>query len=258
MPKASANGTAASVLKIAAAGDIHCHEGNAERVGDSLDEMAGAAELILLAGDLTNRGEPAEARALAAAIEGISTPVVAVLGNHDAHAGKAEEVSAILSAAGAVMLERDTTILTIGSEQVGVVGLKGFVGGFAPNNLPNFGEPILRELYAETGRDVHALEEGLGEVAACRFRIVLLHYAPICETLRGEPPEIWTFLGSERLAAPIAEERPDLVLHGHAHAGTLEGSIGPVPVVNVAIPVIGRDYWTVELTAPEVASSPAR
>jgi uncharacterized protein len=253
MAKPSSNGNRPSPLRIAAAGDIHCHEGHRDRVRRSFAEMDAAAELILLAGDLTNRGEPAEAQVLADIIAEVSVPVVAVLGNHDCHAGAHAEVASILREAGAKVLERESLILTIGGEQVGIVGMKGFVGGFAPHNLPNFGEPLLRELYAETGKDVQALEQGLGDIAACRHRIVLLHYAPICETLRGEPPEIWVFLGSERLAAPIHEEHPDLVLHGHAHAGQLEGAIGPVPVVNVAIPVIGRDYWTVELTPPELA-----
>jgi len=251
MAKPSSNGASPSTLRIAAAGDIHCHEGHRDRVRQSFTEMDSTAELILLAGDLTNRGEPDEAEVLAEAIRDVSVPVVAVLGNHDCHGGAHDEIVTILRDAGAKILERESLILTIGGEQVGIVGMKGFVGGFAPHNLPNFGEPLLRELYAETGKDVHALEQGLGEIAACRYRIVLLHYAPVCETLRGEPPEIWVFLGSERLAAPIHEEHPDLVLHGHAHAGQLEGAIGPVPVVNVAIPVLGRDYWTVDLTAPE-------
>jgi len=37
--------------------------------------------------------------------------------------------------------------------------------------------------------------------------------------VEGEPPGIWTMLGTDRLAAPIREHEPDLVLHGHAHAG---------------------------------------
>jgi uncharacterized protein len=96
---------------------------------------------------------------------------------------------------------------------------------------------------------VRALDEGLRGIAACPIRIVLLHYAPTSQTLEGEPREIWTFLGTDRLAAPIAEHQPDLVLHGHAHAGTFEGRIGEVPVFNVAVPVMGRAFWVFELSA---------
>ena len=77
----------------------------------------------------------------------------------------------------------------------------------------------------------------------CDLRIVLLHYAPTTTTLEGEPRVIWAFLGTDRLAPPIAEHRPDLVLHGHAHARPLRGLVGEVPVYNVAVPVMGRDWW---------------
>jgi uncharacterized protein len=83
---------------------------------------------------------------------------------------------------------------------------------------------------------------------------VLLHYAPIAETLAGEPPGIRAFLGSERLAAPIAAHRPDIVLHGHAHGGSFEGCIGTVPVYNVAVHVIGRDFWIFDLEIKERAA----
>jgi uncharacterized protein len=123
------------------------------------------------------------------------------------------------------------------------------VGGFPGSHLPDFGEPLLRTVYGETTRDVEALDRGLREIALCPTRIVLLHYAPLEQTIAGEPPGIWAFLGTDRLAAPIAEHEPDLVLHGHAHAGTFEGAIGDSPVYNVSVPVMERDFWLFELDA---------
>jgi Icc-related predicted phosphoesterase len=111
----------------------------------------------------------------------------------------------------------------------------------------DFGEPLLRQVYAETSAEVSAVEEGLRKVARSPLRIVFLHYSPTPTTLEGEPKGIYAFLGSDRLAAPISEHVPDLVLHGHGHAGTLEGFIGKVPVYNVSIPVMQRDYWVFEL-----------
>jgi uncharacterized protein len=122
------------------------------------------------------------------------------------------------------------------------------VGGFRGLGLPDFGEPLLRAIYAETTDEAETLARGLGESALCPFRIAMLHYAPIAETLHGEPLEIWTLLGSDRLAAPILEHRPDLVLHGHAHVGSFQGAVGDVPVFNVAVQVLGRDFWEFELT----------
>jgi uncharacterized protein len=76
---------------------------------------------------------------------------------------------------------------------------------------------------------------------------VLLHYAPIEATIVGEPEGIHVMLGSDRLATPIAEYGADLVLHGHAHAGTFDGCIGKIPVYNVAVHVTGRDFWIFDL-----------
>ncbi len=124
---------------------------------------------------------------------------------------------------GIQVLDRDWTICAAGGVDVGVVGVKGFVGGFPGSHLPDFGEPLLRRVYHETSLEVEALDRGLREIALCPARIVLLHYAPIEATIEGEAPGIWAFLGTDRLAAPIAEHEPDLVLHGHAHSGTFSG-----------------------------------
>src|SRR6185437_13152541 len=83
-------------------------------------------------------------------------------------------------------------------------------------------------------------------------------YSPTVTTLEGEPRGIWPFLGTDRLAAPIAEHRPDVVLHGHTHAGRFEGAIGDVPVFNVAVPVLGRDFFVLSWTARRYAPPPDR
>ena len=214
--------------------------------------------MVLLAGDLTTCGEPAEAQVLADACQPLTAPVIAVLGNHDWHVGRADEVNAILEDAGIEMLERSSTIHQIRGHEVGIAGAKGFVGGFGAAHLPDFGEPLLRRVYRETSEDVEALGASLHEIANCPLRIVLLHYSPTEMTLVGERSEIWAFLGTDRLAAPITEHQPDLVLHGHAHAGRLEGRIGEVPVYNVSVPVIERDFWIFELTIPARAATPIR
>jgi Icc-related predicted phosphoesterase len=139
-------------------------------------------------------------------------------------------------------------VLEVCDAEVGIAGTKGFVGGFTGSHIPDFGEPLLRELYAEGMREVEALDAGLRQIALCPFRIALLHYSPTTQTLEGERRDIWTFLGSDRLAAPILEHSPDLVLHGHAHAGTFEGRVGQVPVYNVSVPVMGEDFWVFEMT----------
>jgi uncharacterized protein len=241
-------------VKIAAAGDIHCSPDNRDAVLTAFDSIEGEVEAVLLAGDLTTHGEPEQAEVLAEACRGMETAVVAVLGNHDLHAGRADEVVEVLRDAGIVVLERSHTV--VGERcRLGVAGAKGFVGGFRGFGLPDFGEPSLRAVYAECGDEAAALSHGLHEIALCPFRVALLHYAPVPETLHGEPAEIWPFLGSDRLAAPLLEHRPDLVLHGHAHAGRLQADLEGVPVYNVSVPVMGQDFWVFELSGAARAAT---
>jgi Icc-related predicted phosphoesterase len=235
-------------IRVAAAGDIHCgREGDLERWSAAFGALEARVDVVLLAGDLTTHGEPEQAAIVAQAAGPLDVPVLAVLGNHDWHSNRADEVSAALAEGGVEVLDRDHRILEICGTELGVAGAKGFVGGFPGSHIPDWGEPLLRQLYAESMNEAEGLEAALREIALCPFRIALLHYAPILETLHGERSEIWALLGTDRLAAPLSEHAPDLVLHGHAHAGTFQGSLGGIPVYNVSIPVLGEDFWVFEM-----------
>jgi Icc-related predicted phosphoesterase len=236
-------------IRIAAAGDVHFGgEADRERARASFAALDGRVDLVLLAGDLTTHGEPEQAAVLAEAVTALDVPVITVLGNHDWHANRAAELTAVLEEAGIVVLDRGHHVLEICDTQVGIAGTKGFVGGFAGSHIPDFGEPLLRAVYAEGMAEVEALDAALRAIAMCPFRIALLHYAPTGQTLEGERRDIWAFLGTDRLAPPLLEHNPDLVLHGHAHAGTFQGAVGEVPVYNVSVPVMGEDFWVFELT----------
>jgi Icc-related predicted phosphoesterase len=235
------------VIRIAAAGDLHASEATRERVERAFDTVAAEADVILLAGDLTTTGEPEQAQVVADACRGIGIPVFAVLGNHDFHAGRREEIAAVVGEAGVHVLDRTWRTCDIDGLDLGVVGAKGFVGGFPGSALPDFGEPLMRDVYAETTREAEAIARGLQEIVHSDLRVVLLHYAPIQATVEGEPEGIHVMLGSDRLATPIAEYGADLVLHGHAHAGSFQGCIGKIPVYTVAVHVTGRDFWIFDL-----------
>jgi Icc-related predicted phosphoesterase len=236
-------------IRIAAAGDVHFGgAADRERALESFAALEGRVDVVLLAGDLTTHGEPEQAAVLAEAAAVLDVPVITVLGNHDWHANRAAELTAVLEEAGIVVLDRGHHVLEICDTQVGIAGTKGFVGGFAGSHIPDFGEPSLRQVYAEGMAEVEALDAGLRAIAMCPFRIALLHYAPTAQTLEGERRDIWAFLGTDRLAPPLLEHNPDLVLHGHAHAGTFQGAVGEVPVYNVSVPVMGEDFWVFEMT----------
>jgi len=242
-------------VRIAAAADLHCRETRRREVEAAFAAIAGQVDAILLAGDRTRHGEPEQAAILADACAPLEIPVVTVLGNHDWHADRAQEVVETLSAGGITVLDRSSTVLCLDDLDVGVAGTKGFVGGFAGSHLPDFGEPLLRQVYAEATAEVEALDRGLREIAVCPLRVVLLHYSPAPATLEGERRDIWSFLGTDRLAAPIREHRPHLVLHGHAHGGSFSGSVGEVPVYNVSVPVIARDFCVFELSGAGAATA---
>jgi uncharacterized protein len=244
----NSNRDASRCVRIAASADIHAASGDADRVREAFVHVEESADLVLLAGDLTQHGEVDEARVLAEACRGLSIPVIAVLGNHDWQSDRTGDLARTLGEAGMVVLERAHTILPIKGVSVGIAAVKGFVGGF-DYGWANFGEPLFREAYSETTRDVEALERGLRAIAGCGLRIALLHYSPSADTLQGEPERLWLVLGAERLAGPIREHRPHLVLHGHAHHGSFQGSIDGVPVHNVAVHVTGKNFWIFELDA---------
>jgi Icc-related predicted phosphoesterase len=243
-----------ATVRIATAGDIHCGaESACEHLHAAVQDAASRVDAFLLAGDLTTHGEPEQGQLVAEAFADAGVPVLAVLGNHDWHVNRRDELIAALE--GIEVLDPGHTILSLADVEVGVAGAKGFVGGFPGSHLPDFGEPLLRQVYAASVDEAEGLRAGLAAIRACPLRIVLLHYAPCTDTLVGEPEPIWAFLGTDRLAPPIVEHEPDLVLHGHAHTGTFDGMIGDVPVYNVSVPVLGRDFFELEMTVPDRAPS---
>jgi Icc-related predicted phosphoesterase len=239
-------------IRVAAAGDVHCDEVNRDEIARALARVEGDVDAILLAGDLTTYGELEQGELLAELCAPLQTPTYAVLGNHDWHCNQAAELTTVLEAAGVQMIDRGHAIEELDGARLGIAGAKGFVGGFPDSALPDFGEPLLRRVYAETTAEVVALDAGLAAIADCDYRIALLHYAPSASTLEGEPRGIYAFLGSDRLAEPIAEHRPHLTLHGHAHVGAFQGSVGDVPVYNVAVPSLARDFFVFELDGRSV------
>ncbi|HET7136787.1 MAG TPA: metallophosphoesterase [Gaiellaceae bacterium] len=242
-------------IRVAAAGDIHAAAGDRDRVREAFARVGSQADLVLLAGDLTQHGQVDEICVVAEACAELEVPVAAVLGNHDWHSDRAPDLRRFLAEAGVAVLDRSHAILRVCGVGVGIAGAKGFVGGFE-QQWANFGEPIFREAYAETTRDVEALDQGLAAIEPCAVRIALLHYSPVEATLVGEPERLWLVLGAERLAGPIRLHRPDLVVHGHAHHGSFEGDVDGVPVYNVAVHVIGREFWVFELDAETRAPAP--
>jgi Icc-related predicted phosphoesterase len=229
-------------LRIAAVGDIHLGEESRGGYRPRLEGIEQRAHVLMLAGDLTRHGTLEEGRVVAGELRGLPVPVVAVLGNHDYHSDHQHEIAELLREAGVTVLEDDGAVIQCGDAKLGVVGGKGFGGGFAGKCASEFGEREIKDFVAHTRRIADAWQVALKEVEADR-RVVLSHYSPIKETLEGEPPEIYPFLGSYLLAEAVDTVGADLILHGHAHKGTEKGMTpGGIRVRNVALPVLGKAY----------------
>ncbi|HEX7073918.1 MAG TPA: metallophosphoesterase [Hyphomicrobiaceae bacterium] len=233
-------------LKVAALADLHVKEGEVRPYRELFDEICGVADVLVLAGDLTDFGRPEEAHILAEDIRACSLPVLAVLGNHDHDSNQTYEVRRILREAGVKLLEGQTHVIG----NVGFVGAKGFGGGFGRRMLTAFGEPAIKQFVAEGMNEATLLENGLRALHTDRI-FVILHYAPVTDTIVGEPLEIFPFLGSSRLAEAIDRYTVSAVVHGHAHKGKYEGRTpAGVPVYNVASHVKkpnGRPYGLIEV-----------
>jgi len=230
------------VIRVAAVGDVHVGPECTGQLRPSYAGLADHADVLLLAGDLTRCGEPAEIDVLCRELDDVGVPVVAVLGNHDHHAGYPAELTQRLGEAGIHVLDGSSVVLDVDGVSVGVAGTKGFGGGFAGASGSAFGEAEMKAFIEHTQCLADGLRDALA-ILTTDVRLALLHYSPIEETLRGERLEIYPFLGSYLLAEALDDAGCDVAFHGHAHHGTERGvTAGGTRVRNVAQPVLGRPY----------------
>ena len=230
------------MIRIAATGDIHIGLDSVGRIRESLLDLPERADMLLLAGDLTQHGSVEEGKVLAGELAGLEIPMIAVLGNHDYHLDVQDDIRRALEDVGVTVLEGERKVVEVDGWRVGIGAAKGFGGGFAGACGSEFGEQAMKAFVRETRGIAHTLREQLLALD-CELRIALTHYAPSKDTLSGERLEIYPFLGSYLLGEAIDQSGCHLAIHGHAHRGTELGiTPGGVPVRNVARPVIQHAY----------------
>ncbi|MEX0798937.1 MAG: metallophosphoesterase [Bacteriovoracaceae bacterium] len=230
------------MIRLAAVGDLHFDKDSHNRLSVYFEGLEDKADLLLLAGDLTNNGHPDEAKALAHDLRKCPIPVVAVLGNHDLHLDQADAVVSILQDAKARVLRDSSTTFSINNVSVGIAGSKGFGGGFVGACGADYGEPEMKSFMRHSKKTAKKFEE---ELLALKtdYKVGLLHYSPTAQTLMGEKKEIYPFLGCYYLAEALDHGGADIAFHGHAHKGTEKGETpGGTPVRNVAQPVIRHAF----------------
>ena len=225
-------------VRIAAVGDLHCTKASLGSFSPWLGAVNEHADVLLLCGDLTDYGTAEEVHVLAKELSVVRIPMLAVLGNHDYETGHEEEVARVLQEAGVQVLRGDTVEV----HGIGFVGTKGFAGGFGTHTLGHWGEPSIKRFVQDAIDETLKLEAGLARLRT-EHRVVLLHYAPVRETVEGEPVEIHAFLGCSRLEEPLLRYPVSAVFHGHAHRGALKGETSKgAPVYNVALPLLRRSF----------------
>lgn len=225
-------------VRVAAVGDIHVTKESHGRLAPLLAPLNDSADVLVLCGDLTDYGLPEEVAVLVGELRSVRIPMVAVLGNHDYEAGRPQDVCAALRGAGVKLLDGEACEI----RGVGFAGVKGFCGGFGRATLGSWGETAIKRFVQESVDEAMKLESALARLRTSA-KVAVLHYSPVQATVEGEPPEIFPFLGTSRLEGPINRHPVDVVFHGHAHRGSLEGrTVGGVPVYNVALPLLSREY----------------
>lgn len=245
------------VVRVAAVSDTHYSRTSQGALTDLFSDVSENADILVLAGDLTDFGLTEEAEVLAKdLVQSLRIPAVGVLGNHDCEAGQEKELVRILGDAGLRILDGDAVEI----QGVGFAGARGFCGGFGRGALGAWGEPVIKAFVHEAISEALKLETALARLKTSQ-RIGIVHYAPIRETVQGEPLEIYPFLGSSRLEEPLSRYDVTAIIHGHAHQGALEGTTATgIPVYNVSLPLLqqhapnGKHYRLLELRMESIDS----
>ena len=221
-------------MRIAATADLHYSAQTLGVLKEQLARVRDEADVLVVAGDLTNFGRPEEMEQLVSVLVRLRIPIVTVLGNHDYECGKEDELTRMMTSEGIKVLD-GTAYERNG---VGFAGTKGFIGGFGRGVLTSFGEPEIMAFVKASIDEAMILERAMSQLRTNK-RVVVLHYAPIAATILGEAQEIYPYLGSSRLAEVVDRHGADLIVHGHAHHGTLDGrTTAGIPVHNVAITLL--------------------
>ena len=248
-------------VRIAAIGDLHIRAREEPSAIPGLSSLAENADLLLVAGDLTENGRLLEAEADGELLAAARLPIVAVLGNHDLRSLRRVAFRRALERWGIEVLDGCATVVRLpNGSRVGIAGTAGSGGGFWPHEGPTaIHARTLKRLAIRARRECEALERALASLDA-DVRIAMLHFAPTITTLGREPLAKYWMLGNCELGVVLDRRTPDLVVHGHAHLGTLNGRTpGGVPVRNVALPVVGRVHLEVlETTIKGHARAPER
>jgi len=250
-----------SAIRIAAIADVHCYDELQGRLRHELEPVNDEADVLVIAGDVTLNGKVEEARILTEEISVVHIPIVGVLGNHDYEKNQENAIAVELSRAGVIVLDGHTFVMNCRGRTVGFTGVKGFCGGFGDRLVAPFGELPLKDFVRAGQIEANKLDAGLRTLRvtdSTDFVVAVVHYAPVRDTVIGESPELFPFLGNSSLSEPVDRYEADVVFHGHAHYGSPVGRTPRgIPVYNVARPLVRSFvvHYLAESRVPSFARS---
>src|SRR5215475_11506264 len=163
-------------MKIAATADLHFSPQAYDKVREPLSHARDEADLLVIAGDLTNYGKPEEMHSLLNALVRLRVPIIAVLGNHDYESGQEQELIKMMTSEGIKVLDGSS----YEREGVGFAGTKGFLGGFGRGILTAFGEKEVKAFVQASVDETMKLERALSMLRTEKI-VIVTHYAPISE-----------------------------------------------------------------------------
>ncbi len=221
---------------IAAISDIHIEKYSIEE--SFFNNVNGNADLLVVGGDMNN-GKDEEVNLFLKLVSNVRVPIVVIFGNHDCDANNLIKIKERLSENPLIkILDGEYTEYVLHEKILGIAGVKGYGGGFAPHRIVSRGEVATKSFVEEEDREVEKLRIALSkmEQSSPDFRLVLTHWAAFEETIEGEPKELYVVLGSSRLGDAIMEIGPQLALSGHAHHGAagIKKARGEVSACNIA------------------------
>ena len=220
---------------VYATADIHCPRYLA-LFREALARMPGTPCVLILAGDVIDRGRAEMLEPVLRAIESElgDVDVIAVFGNEEYDEVRGRLVRE--SEGRIEWLDDAVSYRRCDGEVIGFIGTSGALD--RPTRWQRRHRPHLARVYAERPA---VLERLFREARSRAGRVIVVsHYGLARATLKGEDPRIWPELYSSGMEAAIRRLKPDAAIHGHAHNGAPYAMVGGVPVYNVALPLNRR------------------
>ncbi|MFX0088433.1 MAG: metallophosphoesterase [Candidatus Hodarchaeota archaeon] len=235
---------------VAAVGDIHGPK-FLDLFREGLDTLKGSISYdltcLLFAGDIVFRGHINDLHTIIETLDDskVDCPIISCFGNEEyeeIHDSMRETFSDRIT-----FLSDESFILTLkDGKTLGIVGSKGSLDQptwWQSRNIPN-----IRQIYFQR---IQIIGDLLQELET-DFKILLTHYAPTFETLGGERRAFHQQLGSKKLENIIITNRPDAVIHAHAHNGKKFALLRGVPIYNVSLP-LNQTISIIKLPRPTIS-----